>query len=274
MFNDIDATLRAVLDDPAAPADLRAAETSFETPDKDFAPAQPTVNLFFYEAQENQQLRDNAPIVAVSDGQYVSRQPPVRVDCTYLVTTWSTKTGAMKAEEEHRLLGLTLLWLNRFPVIGEDFLRGGLANPPQPFPLPVMVAQLKEDQSSGQFWTALGIAPRPAFSLTVTVAMDLLEEPEEFPAVQGVRLEPASLLSPALGGRVLDAALAPVAGATVTVVETGDNRTVGGDAAFSFADLAFGEYTLLVRVPNRPEVRAPVAYAADDQIHNVVLPGA
>jgi hypothetical protein len=51
-----------------------------------------------------------------------------------------------------------------------------------------MVAQLKEDQSSGQFWTALGIAPRPAFSLTTTITMALAEQPEQFPAVQDVRL--------------------------------------------------------------------------------------
>jgi hypothetical protein len=188
VFNDLDATLRAVLEIAAAPADLRAAEVSFETPDKDFTPAQPTVNLFFYEAQENHTLRENAPIVALVDGHYESSPPPVRVDCTYLVTTWSAKAGALKAEEEHRLLGLALLWLNRFPVIGNGFLQGSLATPPQPFPLPTMVAQLKEDQSSGQFWTALGIAPRPAFSLTVTIAMDLAEEPEEFPVVQDIQL--------------------------------------------------------------------------------------
>jgi hypothetical protein len=46
MLHDLDATLRAVLTDPAAPADIRTAEISFETPDKDFRPAQPTVNLF------------------------------------------------------------------------------------------------------------------------------------------------------------------------------------------------------------------------------------
>jgi hypothetical protein len=272
VFNDLDATLRGVLDNAAAPTELRAAEVSFVTPDKDFAPTQPTVNLFFYEVQENHPLRENGPIVDLVDGHYVSTPPPVRMDCTYLVTTWSTKTGALKAEEEHRLLGLALVWLNRFPVIGNDLLQGSLANPAQPFPLPTMVAQVKEDQSSGQFWTALGIAPRPAFSLTATIAMDLPEDAEEFPVVQGVRLEPASLLSPALGGRVLDAALAPVAGAKVTVVETEDDITVGGDGAFSFADLAFGEYTLLVQVQNRPDIQASVHYTADSQIHNVVLP--
>jgi hypothetical protein len=273
VFNDLDTTLRAVLDDSAAPAALRGAEVSFETPEKDFTPAQPLVNLFLYEVQENHQLRENGPIVDLVDGRYASGPPPVRIDCTYLVTAWSTKSGALKTEEEHRLLGLALLWLNRFPVIGAGFLQGDLANPAQPFPLPTMVAQLKEDQSSGQFWTALGIAPRPAFSLTVTISMQLPEEPDEFPVVQGIRLESASLLGPALGGRVLDATLAPVAGAKVTVVETGDNSTGGPDAAFSFAGIAFGEYTLLVEVAGRPEVRAPVGYAADNQVHNVILPG-
>lgn len=188
MFNDLDATLQAVIKDAGAPADLRGADVSFETPDKDFTPAHSTVNLFFYEAQENHSLRENGPILERVDGHYRKTSPPVRVDCTYLVTTWSTRTGALKAEEEHKLLGLALVWLNRFPIIGDTFLQGGMANPPQPFPLPTMVAQLKEDQSSGQFWTALGIAPRPAFSLTVTITMALPEEPEEFPVVQEVRL--------------------------------------------------------------------------------------
>lgn len=188
MFDDLDATLQAVLDDPAAPADLRAADVSFETPDKDFSPAHAAVNLFFYEAQENHSLRENAPILNLVDGHFERSAPPVRVDCTYLVTTWSVKTGALRAQEEHRLLGLALVWLTRFPVIDAGFLRGGLASPPQPFPLPTMVAQLKEDQSSGQFWTALGIAPRPAFSLTTTITMALAEQPEQFPAVQDVRL--------------------------------------------------------------------------------------
>ena len=38
MFDDLDATLRAVLADAAAPADVRTAEVSFDTPDRDFKP--------------------------------------------------------------------------------------------------------------------------------------------------------------------------------------------------------------------------------------------
>ena len=141
MFQDLDATLKTILDDSAAPEDLRNSEVSFETPDKDFKPAADTaVNLFLYEVQENRALRNNAPIIDRVGDQYISQPPPLRVDCTYLVTTWSTKTGGVKAEEEHKLLGLALLWLSRFPVIQNGFLQGSLKNLPQLYPLPTMVA--------------------------------------------------------------------------------------------------------------------------------------
>jgi hypothetical protein len=271
MFNDLDATLRAVLADPAAPADVRGADVSFETPDKDFRPAQPTVNLFLYEVQENRTMRDGAPYIERVDDHAVRRVPPVRMDCTYLTTVWSPKNGAVRAEEEHRLLGITLLWLNRFSLIESDFLRGSLADPPQPYPLPAMVAQLKEDQSDGQFWTALGITPRPAFSLTVTIAMQDFDDADELPLVQGVRVEPASLVDAVLFGRVLDTALTPLAGAKVTLVETGATRTVGPDGLFGFMGLAFGPYELLVQRPGHPDVRTPITYAADSQLHNVIV---
>lgn len=273
MFHDLDATLRAILDDNAAPADLRNAEVSFETPDKDFKPAQATVNLFLYEVQENRVLHDNARVMDRVGDHYVSRPPPLRVDCTYLVTTWSPKAAGLKAEEEHRLLALALLWLSRFPVIQDSFLQGGLKNPPQLYPLPTMVAQMKADQSMGQFWSALGVAPRPAFSLTVTIGMQSFDQVDQYPVTQAIQVETASLISPTLAGRVLDRTLAPVPGAKVTVVETGQQATIGPAGGFAFAGLAFGRYTLLVQVSNQPDVQAPVDYQAMGQVHNVILPG-
>ena len=35
----------------------------------------------------------------------------------------------------------------------------------------------------GDFWTALGIAPRPAFSLTVTIALQPFDVTDTFPAL-------------------------------------------------------------------------------------------
>jgi hypothetical protein len=271
MLHDLDATLRAVLTDPAAPADVRTADISFETPDKDFRPAQPTINLFLYEIQENRTLRNSAPFEERVGDIAVRRIPPVRMNCTYLITTWSARTGAQRAEEEHRLLGSVLLWLNRFPLIGSEHLRGGLANPPQPYPLPAMAAQFHEEHGDGQFWTALGIAPRPAFSLTVTIAMQAFDETVELPLVQGIRVEPASLTDAVLFGQVLSDDLTPVVGALVSLAELGRDQTVGPDGRFSFPGLAFGPYELVVQRDGAPDVHTPIVYAADSQLHNVIL---
>ena len=62
MFHDLDSTLQAILDDPAAPAQLLAADVSFETPEKGYAPGQPTVNLFLFDVHENRSVRDPVPI--------------------------------------------------------------------------------------------------------------------------------------------------------------------------------------------------------------------
>src|SRR5687768_16144892 len=130
MFHDLDATLTRLLDAPAAPEVLRAADVSFETPQRTFAPTQATVNLFLCEVKENRTLRDQEPIVELVAGEYVRRVPPLRVECSYLVTAWSSETGPAKVVEEHRLLGQALLWLSRFPVIPETFLQGALAGQP------------------------------------------------------------------------------------------------------------------------------------------------
>ena len=274
MFQDLDATLKTILGQDAAPADLRNAAVSFETPDKDFKPeADTAVNLFLYEVQENRALRNNAPIIDRVGDQYISQPPPLRVDCTYLVTTWSSETGEVKAKEEHKLLGLALLWLSRFPVIQNGFLQGSLKNPPQLYPLPTMVAQMKADQSMGQFWSALGVAPRPAFSLTVTITMQPFDQADQYPVVQAIQVETASLIHPALAGRVLDKTMVPVPGAKITVVETGQETTAGPGGDFTFTGLAFGKYTLLVQVLDQPDVQMSVDYNANSQVHNVILPG-
>src|SRR5438309_1227828 len=124
MFNDLDDTLKAMLDDAAMIAPpfvppltaLHDADKSFLTPDKNFPVAQPTVDLFLYEVTENRTLRDPAPIVERSGNSFSRRLPPRRIDCSYIVTTWSPKTGAAKVAEEHLLLGEALLWLSRFPI--------------------------------------------------------------------------------------------------------------------------------------------------------------
>lgn len=273
MFQDLDATLQAVLSDAAAPAALRNVEISFDTPDRDFQPQHASVNLFLHEVSENRALRDDAWTLQRTGTTYQSTPPSLRVDCSYLVTTWSVNTAGLKAQEEHQLLGLALLWLSRFPVIDETYLRGALADPVQPYPLSTVLAQMKEGRGFGDFWTALGIPPRPAFSLTVTIALQPFDVAGDIPAVQQPQIRTSSLDWPALTGRVLGRDLRPVAAATVTVVETGAQVTTGAAGDFTFPGLAFGAYTLRASAPGHPDQQVPVTYAADSQVRDIIFAG-
>lgn len=270
MFDDLDATLQGLLADNAAPAALHAATIDFATPDRDYKPSQPTLNLFLHDVGENRALRDQAPWV-VGDHTTVTSAPPVlRVDCTYLVTSWSNQTGGVKTAEEHRLLALALTWLGRFPVIAVGLLKGTLANPPQPYPVSTFVAQTQEGQQMGHFWSALGITPRPAFSLTATLTLQPFDELVTFPVVRDVSVQSGSRTDPRLAGRVVDNALAPVPGAVVTL-EGGASVTAGPGGDFAFHGLPFGEHTLRAQAAGHLDIQRLVTYTEEDQIHNLIM---
>lgn len=272
MFHDLDATLRSVLADPAAPSLLRNCSVDFTTPDRDYKPAALTVNAFLHDVRENRDLRSPAPWIEADQSTVTAHRPLLRVDCGYLFTTWSEKTGAVKVSDEHRLLALALLWLGRFPVLPADRLIGSLATPAQPFPVATVVALTAEGQQMGHFWSALGIPPRPAFSLTVTIALQPDESLATFPAVHEVHVRSASLTEPRLSGRVLDAQLTPIAGAVVTVDGANPTMTTsGGD--FVFVGLPFGQHILRAQAVGYPDHERSVAYAREGQIHDLLLSG-
>ena len=272
MFADLDATLKALLRDDAGPADLRAADVAFDTPDKAYKPAQSTVNLFLHDLAENRTLRDPTELLSRVGDQFTGAPPVIRVDCTYLVTAWSPQVAALKVAEEHRLLALALTWLAAFPVITQDRLRGALATPPQPYPVSIMVAQTREGQSMGEFWNALGTVPRPGFSLTATVTLQPSDTAATYPVTQRIDLEWTSLTQPTLSGHVLDDTLAPVVTATVVELATGSQASVDQRGSFALTGLDFGEHTLRIKVPGRADVDRDVQYALESQIHTLILP--
>jgi hypothetical protein len=86
VFQDLDKTIETILNDDGAPAELKAAQVSFITPDKNFTLNGATVNLFLYEVKENRDLRDPTPIIEKINGGFVRKEQPLRVDCSYIVT--------------------------------------------------------------------------------------------------------------------------------------------------------------------------------------------
>ena len=283
MFDDLDSTLLAILNDASAPLALRNADVSFGTPDRDFAPAQATVNLFLVDVREHRELRDPVPIIEHNGGAYNRRLPPLRVQCTYLVTTWSDQADALGVAEEHRLLALALVWFSRFGTIPGSFLQGTLAG--QPFPPPSLIAQTDGQVSSSEFWSALGIAPRPSFTVVVTIALDLNVIIEEGPAVitremqlqmkrgdteEAIAIPGTRTTTFLIGGTVFQTGTDnPVDGADVRLVEYDMVMTTGADGRFEFIGLEAGNYNLEVTVGATTTGHAITVPGASDDAYDV-----
>jgi hypothetical protein len=268
VFQDLDSTLTRLLNDaPAAELpQLRSADVSFLTPDANFTPSVDTVDMFLYEVKENRELRDPTPVIERVDGTYTRRSAPLRVDCSYITTTWSAGVpGATRVAAEHRLLGQALVWLSRFGAIPEQYLQGSLAGPQRFYPLPTMVAQLDPNQHAGDFWVAMGIAPRPAFYLTVTTELPL-SPPIEGPLVTTADVGYQQDGVPAtreewftFGGLVTDGTGAPMPNAFVALDPTSRWETTDDNGRFTFIKVAAGSnYVLRTRVPGHADVARPV----------------
>jgi hypothetical protein len=180
MFDDLDSTLAALLRRELPSTLVEQVSISFVTPDGDFPPlgvTLPNINLFLYSIQENRELRSTEPLLErQADGTVIRTMPPLRADCHYLVTAWAKKGGQNPEQDEHRLLGETLRVLHRHRELPAAALQGSLKSQTQP--VRAVVLQPMQQQTTGDFWQALGGRPRAAFSYTVTIGIDT-HRPEE-----------------------------------------------------------------------------------------------
>lgn len=185
MIHDLDETLRELLTQTLPPALIEQVTISFATPDDQFPPTSvtlPALNLFLYDVQENRELRSNEwRVKRGSDGMATKRPPPVRVNCSYLVTAWPSESAPQPAEDEHRLLGEVMKVLLRYPTIPAEVLQGDLQG--QEPPLPTISLNPGRLQSVGEFWQALGGKPKAALNYTVTLGVDVHEAVEIGPPV-------------------------------------------------------------------------------------------
>jgi hypothetical protein len=127
------------------------------------------VDLFLYDVRENRDLRSVEPRFERSNGAVVRTQPPVRIDCSYLVTAWASDSSNSPAQDEHRLLGEVMKVLLRHPTLPDAVLQGTLAT--QEVPPPTSSLQQGHLQNLAEFWHALGGKPRAAVNYVVTLAV-------------------------------------------------------------------------------------------------------
>ncbi len=285
MISDLSQVLRRILEQTSLSSrfpELAEAQISFERPSETFSPGQTTVNLFLYDIREHLELRNNEPTIERgNDGRAIIHNPPKRIACSYLVTAWPIGAEELPLQE-HRLLSQVLQVFLAYPTIPEiPFLENTRLAGQEPA-LPMVTAQLDGVQSTAEFWTALGNQLRPSITVTVTIAIKELFEPEPTfivithnwqlaqrisPSSEqlvattqagflGQRISPSSPpLVPGteqqffrIGGRVTDAENNPVVGATVILVERNLRAATDRDGNYSIGVIPAGAYTLRVQL--------------------------
>lgn len=176
MIDDLDRTLAALLARELPPGLVEQVTVTFAAPNDQFPPPSvplPAVDLFLYDVRENRDLRRVEPQVERTNGKVTQTPPPVRVDCSYLVTVWASESSTTPAYDEHRLLGEVMRVLLRHPTLPQAVLQGALRDQEQP--PPARALQPGHLQNLGEFWQALGGKPRAALNYTVTLAIPVGE---------------------------------------------------------------------------------------------------
>jgi hypothetical protein len=138
MLADLDNAIARLLKQELAPDLANKITVTFNVPDANFPPKGlnlPALNLYLYDLRENLEQRSNeVTVVRQPNGTIIETPPPVRVDCSYIVTAWTDPRATDPATDEHAILGQVMAVLLAHPVIQSDAEKGGLqtANVPTP----------------------------------------------------------------------------------------------------------------------------------------------
>jgi len=264
MIRDLSATLESLLTDPVLTADLPQLATAsvvFDRPTDTFAPPSTSIDLFLFDIRENFELRTNERVFDRVGRDVIVRQPPRRIDCSYLLTAWPVG-GPDLPLQEHRLLGQALQLLGRQPTVPAGFLQGSLAG--QEPPLPLIVPQIEGLKSPAEFWTAMSSRLRAALTVTVTISVPLAADIVG-PAVTTLDATygdngpfgPVDEPWVAIGGLVTDTGGTPIEGATVDVLDAGLRGITDDQGQYTFPSVPRGHRTVrTVAVGFDPETRS------------------
>jgi hypothetical protein len=264
MIDDLSKTLKYILSTVATKEPekfplLARAEIEFVRPVKDYKPKPPqTVCLFLYDIRENRELRTNEPARVNRSGQQTVERPPLRIDCSYLITAWPAEATSANGDDgvdqetardinllEHLLLSEVLQVLARYAVIPSNLLQGKLAEPEQEFPPPMITARADGLNNISEFWTAIGSNLRPSLNVKATIAVQTSEpEVEAKPVVERVWRDKPPLLD--IRGQLKNEKGEPVAGARVTIQELGLSTTSDDQGRYSLGPIPIGKYNLRV----------------------------
>lgn len=274
MIADLDETLRNLLI-AELPVKNGEVEISFHQPRREWSTrlTRPTINLFLFKIGQNPALSrhewEELP-GSRQNGQSQRKRSPLRVDCTYLLTTW-----AADPQDEHRLLTRAMLALFRQPVLPEERLVNTLKH--QPFSIQAVLAE-HQPENPAEIWSALDNEIRPSVAYRLTIALDPWQvftgplvrvftlrtgQAEPLPFNPALKADGTSSESIYFGGTVRRKGgdRTPRPAVQVAIKGTGLFTRTDELGRFTLGGLPAGEYTLVAWPPEgRPvekEIRLP-----------------
>lgn len=258
MLADLDETIRRLLVDEL-PVKNGEIEISFDQPRRDWSSriSKPTINVFMYDVRENNVLRRHQwERLNGNSRQDLAqlKRTPMRVDCSYLISTW-----AADPEDEHRLLTRCILTLFRFPTLPDNRLVNSLADPP--YEIQARLAQHDVLSEPSDLWNVLDNELRPSVSYVVTLALDPWQEitapivrtrtfrlgqAQGLPLETSLQEDPERVDMVVIGGFVRSSGDGtPLRDIDIALKSTGYMATTDANGRFVLGSVPPGTYTLI-----------------------------
>lgn len=213
MIDDLDRTIRELLNQELPRVQAGQVDVAFFPPNREWRREGSALNFFLYDVRQNAILRQHQRYELLENGQHSLRtdnrvplqRKPLRLDCFYMVTAWSTDPV-----DEHRLLTECLAALARYPLLNRyetlteaeptdaavsagsapapvptnvqrngasylqrplvrDFLVGALRN--LTYEIPARIADHDVMTNPAELWSTLENSMKAAFSYVVTLPL-------------------------------------------------------------------------------------------------------
>lgn len=262
MIADLDESIKKMLQSEI-PIKNGEIDVRFEQPTREWSARlnKPTINFFLYDVRENVALRQHQWEQLALSGNGGQNTPqnlaqlkrtPFRLDCHYMMTTWTTQG---RSDDEHRLLTLCLLTLFRHPTLPQIYCQGQMQQ--QPFDIPCRTTSHDKLTNPAEIWSALDNEMRPSISYLVTIALDPWQARTEeivrqltlrlgvTPSGQTEALTELAGEKVYIGGQVV-AEEKPQSGIQVALKGTGFVATTDDNGRYRLGSLSAGDYTLIV----------------------------
>ena len=251
MFNDVDETLRAVLQ-ADVPVNKAEIDIAFDRPTREWSGrlTRPTINLFLYDIREREELKDDTPIITRDEkGRAVKQSPARRIDLAYFITAWTKE-----ADDEHRVLGAVLASLYRQAVIDPKFFQGALQV--TPYDVLSRVTPPNELVNPHDIWGVMDNEHHAPLSWVITAPLDVFK-PTVGPLVRTkiIRVGNEDMAQVAGIAHRKGDRTALLSGVKIAIDGTAFEAETDRDGEFTFVGVPNGDYVWKIQIDGKAIAR-------------------